>query len=80
MRLHAVGQGDEFSTRLLFHFISFVSGMRLPDAARIVVYHKEFYGNPRPVYLKLLLKSEGERFVFCLNNLLKDWGYSKPNW
>src|ERR1700758_4139352 len=35
---------------------------------------------PGLFYLKLLLKSEGERFVFCLNNLLKDWGYSKPSW
>lgn len=41
-----MARGDSFGTRLLFNFISFVSGMRLPDAARIVMYHKDFYGNP----------------------------------
>jgi uncharacterized peroxidase-related enzyme len=46
MRLHQVERGDTFSTRLLFNFISFVSGMRLPDAARIVMYDKDFYGEP----------------------------------
>jgi uncharacterized peroxidase-related enzyme len=46
MRLHEIDRGDTLSTRLLFNFISFVSGMRLPDAARIVMYHKDFYGDP----------------------------------
>jgi uncharacterized peroxidase-related enzyme len=46
MRLHQVERGDTFSTRLLFNFISFVSGIRLPDAARIVMYDKDFYGEP----------------------------------
>jgi len=46
MRLRQVERGDTFSTRLLFNFISFVSGMRLPDAARIVMYDKDFYGDP----------------------------------
>jgi hypothetical protein len=46
MRLHEVERGETLSTRLLFNFISFVSGMRLPDAARIVMYDKDFYGDP----------------------------------
>lgn len=46
MRLQEVERGDGFGTRMLFNFISLVSGMRLPDAARIVMYHKDFYGDP----------------------------------
>lgn len=29
--------------------------------------------------LKLARKAKGDISVFFLNNLLKDWGYSKPN-
>jgi alkylhydroperoxidase family enzyme len=46
MRLREVERGDGLGARLLFNFISLVSGMRLPDAARIVMYHKDFYGDP----------------------------------
>lgn len=46
MRLQEIERGDSFGHRLLIGFISMVSGMRLPDAARIVMYHADFYGNP----------------------------------
>lgn len=45
MRIPEVERGDGFLNRLLIRFISMISGMRLPDAARIVMYHKDFYGN-----------------------------------
>lgn len=45
MRVHDVELGDGFFNRILIRFISMVSGMRLPDAARIVMYHKKFYGD-----------------------------------
>lgn len=45
MRIPEVEKGDGFFNRLLIRFISMVSRMRLPDAARIVMYHKKFYGN-----------------------------------
>lgn len=32
--------------RLLIGFISMVSGMRLPDAARVAFYHKQFFSTP----------------------------------
>jgi hypothetical protein len=41
-----VEKGDGFFHALLIRFISIVSGMRLPDAARIVMYHQDFYGKP----------------------------------
>jgi len=46
MRVPEVERGDGFFNRILIRFISRVSGMRLPDAARIVMYHKKFYGDP----------------------------------
>ncbi len=42
MRLHEIDRGDSVFNRLLFGFISFASRMRLPDAARVAFYHKDF--------------------------------------
>jgi len=44
MRLAEIERGDSFGTRLLIRFISLVSGMRLPDAARLAFYHRDFLG------------------------------------
>lgn len=60
MRLHEVDRGDTFSTRLLFNFISFVSGMRLPDAARIVIYDKDFYGEPMTAWTHPAMRGESK--------------------
>lgn len=60
MRLHTVDRGDTFGTRLLFNFISFVSGMRLPDAARIVMYHKDFYGDPMVAWTHPTMRGESK--------------------
>src|ERR1700694_1082654 len=46
MRLPEIELGDGFANRLLISFISMVSGMRLPDAARVAFYHKDFFGVP----------------------------------
>jgi uncharacterized peroxidase-related enzyme len=43
VRLHEIERGDGFGSRLLIGFISLVSGMRLPDAARVAFYHKAFF-------------------------------------
>jgi uncharacterized peroxidase-related enzyme len=45
MRLHEIDRGDGFGNRLLIGFISLVSGMRLPDAARVAFYHKAFFNS-----------------------------------
>lgn len=58
MRLQEVERGGSFSTRLLFGFISMVSGMRLPDAARIVMYHKDFYGEPMTAWTQPAMRGE----------------------
>jgi uncharacterized peroxidase-related enzyme len=46
MRLREVERGDRLVWRFLIWLISLVSGMRLPDAARIVLYHRRFFGDP----------------------------------
>ena len=45
MRLPEVERGSSFGNRLLIGFISTVMRMRLPDAARVAFYHKDF-GRP----------------------------------
>lgn len=42
MRLREIDRGDSIYNRLLIGFISLVSRMRLPDAARVAFYHKDF--------------------------------------
>ena len=42
MRLREIDRGDGVFNSLLISFISLVSRMRLPDAARVAFYHKGF--------------------------------------
>lgn len=42
MRLREVERGDGLMSRMLIGVISFVSRMRLPDAARVAFYHRDF--------------------------------------
>jgi uncharacterized peroxidase-related enzyme len=44
MRLREVERGDSIANRLLIRFISIAMRMRLPDAARVAFYHKDFCG------------------------------------
>ena len=70
MRLHEVEKGDGITYRLLIKFISLASGMRLPDAARIVMYHQDFYGKPMTAWTHAAMRGEsswsvGEREFFA---------------
>ena len=58
MRVPEVGRGDGFFNRILIGFISMVSGMRLPDAARIVMYHKSFYGDQMSAWTHAAMRGE----------------------
>lgn len=44
MRLPEVERGDTLRTRMLIRMISLLSGGRLPDAARVAFYHRDFVG------------------------------------
>ena len=66
MRLAEIDRGDRLSSRLLIRFISIVSGMRLPDAARVAFYHKDFFGAPLGAWTQATMRgpstwSVGER-------------------
>jgi uncharacterized peroxidase-related enzyme len=70
MRLKKVEEGDGFFRALLIRFISTVSGMRLPDAARIVMYHRDFYGKPMATWTQAAMRGEsrwsvGDRELFA---------------
>jgi len=58
MRVPEVERGDGFINRILIRFISMVSGMRLPDAARIVMYHKKFYGDPMAAWTHAAMRGK----------------------
>jgi uncharacterized peroxidase-related enzyme len=66
MRLREIDRGDGVFNRLLFRFISLVSRMRLPDAARVAFYHKDFFATPMGVWTQAAMRgpsiwSVGER-------------------
>lgn len=66
MRLSEIDRGDSLRNRLLIGFISTVTGMRVPDAARVVFYHKHFFGAPMGAWTQAAMRgpsswSIGER-------------------
>jgi len=66
MRLPEIDRGDGLANRLLISVISMVSGMRLPDAARVAFYHKKFFGAPMGAWTQAAMRgpspwSVGER-------------------
>lgn len=66
MRLPEIDKGDGSANRLLIRFISLISGMRLPDAARVALYHKNFFGRPMGAWTQAAMRgpsmwSVGER-------------------
>jgi uncharacterized peroxidase-related enzyme len=56
MRLHEIERGDGLFNRLLIGFISLVSRMRLPDAARVAFYHKEFFASPMGAWTQAAMR------------------------
>ena len=56
MRLREIDRGDGVFNRLLFGFISLVSRMRLPDAARVAFYHKDFFAAPMGVWTQAAMR------------------------
>lgn len=76
MRLREIDRGDGFVNRLLIVFISMVSRMRLPDAARVAFYHKEFFGVPIGAWTQAAMRgpspwSVGERELMAA--MVAEW-------
>jgi uncharacterized peroxidase-related enzyme len=60
MRLPEIDRGDGLGNRLLIGFISTVSGMRLPDAARVAFYHKAFFSAPMGAWTQRTMRGPSE--------------------
>jgi len=58
VRLHEVERGDGPFWSFLIRLISLMSGMRLPDAARAVFYHKSFFGDPMSLWTHAAMRGE----------------------
>ncbi|MFL5807190.1 MAG: carboxymuconolactone decarboxylase family protein [Roseiflexaceae bacterium] len=58
MRLHEVERGDSPFWGLVIRLISLMSGMRLPDAARAVFYHKAFFGDLMSFWTHAAMRGE----------------------
>ena len=58
MRLREVERGDGPFWPILIRLISLMSGMRLPDAARAVFYHKAFFGDPMSSWTHAAMRGE----------------------
>ena len=56
MRLPEIERGDGVANRLLISVISMFSGMRLPDAARVAFYHKDFFGTPMGAWTQAAMR------------------------
>jgi uncharacterized peroxidase-related enzyme len=66
MRLGEIERGDSLGSRFLIRMTSMVSGMRLPDAARVAFYHKGFVAGPLGAWTQATMRgpsswSIGER-------------------
>ena len=58
MRLPEIERGDGFANRLLIGFIS-ISGVRLPDAARVAFTTKDFFGVPMGAWTQAAMVTVG---------------------
>jgi len=60
MRLKVLNSGYKFGTKLLFGIIKLFSGYPLPDAARLVFYRPDFYGNPAKAFTQRAMRGTSE--------------------
>ena len=56
MRLEILNNGYKFGTKILFGIIKLFSGYPLPDAARLVFYRPDFYGNPAKAFTQFAMR------------------------
>ncbi|MGH8328279.1 MAG: carboxymuconolactone decarboxylase family protein [Steroidobacteraceae bacterium] len=53
-------RGDSLRTRALIRVISMMSGMRLPDAARVAFFHKDFAGTSIGAWTQAVMRGPSE--------------------
>jgi len=67
MRLPEIERGDGLANRLLIRFISMASRMRLPDAARVAFYHKDFFGKPMGAWTQAAMRGPAHGASLSVN-------------
>ena len=60
MRLPEVERGDSLRSRTLIGIISVALGVRLPDAARVAFYHKDFVGSTLGAWTQRAMRGPSE--------------------
>lgn len=60
MRLPDIERGDSLRSRTLIRIISAVSGIRLPDAARVAFYHRGFVGPTFGAWTQAVMRGPSE--------------------
>lgn len=60
MRLAEVERGENLRNRALIRIISLALGARLPDAARVAFYHKDFVGSPLGAWTHAAMRGPSE--------------------
>lgn len=60
MRLPDIERGDSLRSRTLIRIISAVSGIRLPDAARVAFYHRDFVGPTFGAWTQAVMRGPSE--------------------
>jgi uncharacterized peroxidase-related enzyme len=60
MRLEVLNSGYKFGAKLLFGIIKLFSGYPLPDAARLIFYRPDFYGNPAKQFTQRAMRGPSE--------------------
>ena len=60
MRLNILNNGYKTGTKILFSIIKAVSRYPLPDAAKIIFYRPEFYGNPAKKFTQRAMRGPSE--------------------
>ncbi len=60
MRLADIERGDSLRSRTLIRIISAVSGIHLPDAARVAFYHKGFVGPTLGAWTQAVMRGPSE--------------------
>jgi len=56
MRLEALNNGYKFGTKLLFRIIKIFSGYPLPDAAKLIFYRPDYYGDSAKLFTQRAMR------------------------